>query len=438
MPALAVAVVLADSSIVTLGLPAVVRDFDTSVAAVSWVLISFNLVLALAALPAAGQVRAAGTSRMWRLGIAAFAGASLACALAPGLGVLLAARCVQALGGAAVVSAALELLCAELDQRRAVTVWGGAGIAGAAIGPALGGALTELFSWRAIFIVQVPLVLLVWIGRGAGRAAPGRALREPPPAWILAALALISAALTAALFLLVVMLIEGWRLSPAAAAGVVTIMPAAALLTAPLASRIGEPRVRATTGTVAVAGGLGALGLLPGAGVGWTIAPQVLIGFGLATALSALIGGALAGPGAVAPRAAWTIAARHGGVVLGLALLTPIFTSELDRQEVAAQRAGSSLLLDANLRPGLKIQLGKRLADRVDAADGRLPRLAPAFRGLDADPDERAPLARLKDRLTDEVKRAATQAFSRSFLAGAGLALLVLLPLALSRRGRPT
>lgn len=424
--AVAVAVVLADSSIVTLALPDVVRDFDVSVAEVAWVLISFNLVLALAALPAAALVNSWGPGRAWLAGVTVFAGASLACALAPGLGVLVTGRCAQAVGGALVVAAAFELLSAELTARRAITVWGGAGILGAAIGPALGGVLTELLSWEAIFAAQVPLVLLAASGRGASSVPRKHSRRAAPPLGILLALALVSAALTAALFLLVVMLIEGWRLSPLEAAGVVSIMPIAALLTAPLGNRIGCERLRAGTGAMAVSGGLGALGLLPGAHVGWTIAPQLLIGFGLGLTLTALTEGALAGLGPAAPRAASTIAARHAGVVLGLALLTPLFTADLDDQELAAQRAGSALLLDARMRPSLKIRLGERLGERVERADGRLPDLRPAFRDLEADQEERAPLARLRGNLIDEVKRAATQAFSHSFLAGAGLALLVL------------
>ena len=436
--AVAVAAVLADSSIVTLALPVLVREFDAGVADVAWVLISFNLALALAALPAARLVGGRGSRPAWLAGLAVFAGASLVCALAPALGVLVAARCVQAIGGAVVVAAAFELISAELDAGRAVTVWGGAGILGAALGPALGGALTELLSWQAIFLAQVPLVLLAFIGRDRPGAAEEHAQTQRAPLGILAALALISAALTAALFLLVLMLIEGWRLSPLEAAGVVSIMPVAALLSAPLGNRIGGGRLQAATGAIAVAGGLAALGLLPDAHVAWTIPPQLMIGFGLGVTLAALTEGTLAGAGPVRPRAAASIAARHGGVVLGLALLTPLFTADLDDQGVAAQRAGSALLLDARLRPAVKIELGARLAERVERADGRLPNLRPAFRDLDVDRGERAPLARLRSEVTDEVERAATHAFSRSFLAGGGLALLVLGSLLLPWRRRPS
>lgn len=162
----AVGVVLADSSVVTLALPDVVREFGAAVGDVAWVLIAFNLALALAALPATRLVQRRGARGAWRAGLVVFAAASVVCALAPALWVLVAARGAQAVGGAVVVAAALELLMAGLDTRRAIAVWAGAGILGAAVGPAVGGALTELLSWQAIFAAQVPLVLLAAAGRG--------------------------------------------------------------------------------------------------------------------------------------------------------------------------------------------------------------------------------------------------------------------------------
>ena len=108
--ALAVGLVLADSSIVVLALPEIYRELDTSVSGVTWVLIAFNLVMALAAVPAALLARRVGPGRAAAVGLAVFAGASLACGLATELSTLILARCVQALGGAAAVTAALELL----------------------------------------------------------------------------------------------------------------------------------------------------------------------------------------------------------------------------------------------------------------------------------------------------------------------------------------
>ena len=86
--ALAVGLVLADSSIVVLALPEIYRELDTSVAGVTWVLVSFNLVMALAAVPAAHLARRVGPGRAAAVGLAIFAGAGLACgarrrALAP-------------------------------------------------------------------------------------------------------------------------------------------------------------------------------------------------------------------------------------------------------------------------------------------------------------------------------------------------------------------
>src|SRR3954453_17105129 len=158
--ALAVGLVLADSSVVVLALPDIYRELDTSVTAVTWVLVSFNLVMALAAVPAAHLARRVGPGRAGAVGLAVFAGASLACGASTELATLIAARCVQALGGAAAVTAALELLPASLaSERRAVALWAAAGATGAALGPAIGGLLTELVSWQSIFLLQAPLAI---------------------------------------------------------------------------------------------------------------------------------------------------------------------------------------------------------------------------------------------------------------------------------------
>jgi MFS family permease len=142
-----VGLVLADSSVVTLALPEIVRRFDTTVFGVSWVLTAFNLVLMVAVVPAAlVAVARAGpaAARVWGAGITVFAGASLLCALAPGLSVLIVGRCLQALGGAFAVAGAIELLARSRGSHaRAAPVWGGAGLVGLAVGPAVGGLLTE-------------------------------------------------------------------------------------------------------------------------------------------------------------------------------------------------------------------------------------------------------------------------------------------------------
>ena len=135
--AVAVGLVLADSSLVVLALPEIYRDFNVSVNAVIWVLVSFNLVLAAVAVPAALVARRLGPARVTSAGLAVFALGGLFCGLSTSLGLLIAARCLQAIGGAAAVTGALELMpFAVGSERRAATAWATAGGIGAALGPA--------------------------------------------------------------------------------------------------------------------------------------------------------------------------------------------------------------------------------------------------------------------------------------------------------------
>jgi MFS family permease len=440
--AVTVGLVLADSSIVVLALPEIYRELEVSVSTVVWVLIAFNLVLGAMAVPAARAAFAVGPARLTVGGLAVFGVASLACGLAPSIEALIVARCVQAAGGAAAVCASLELLPAVSgSERRAVGVWAGAGATGAALGPGVGGLLTELISWQSIFLVQVPVapVLALPLIRLARHEA-GTAIRAPAPPGrphlaANLALGLISAALAAALFLVVLLLIEGWRLSPAVAAAAVTVMPGAALLAAPLARHVAAAvDARAAAGAVLVAGGLASLALLPRASVVFIFAPQVLVGVGLALTLSALTEAALAGRPSQAIHGGWTIAARHAGVVLGLVVLTPLFTADLETQRERAEQAGAAALLDAPLAPGAKIELAARISDRLREEEDRVPIVAPAFEPLPAEPDERDRVVALRATIEGEVERAATHAFSRSFLVATAFALAALLPIGLARR----
>jgi MFS family permease len=115
--AVTVAVVLADSAVVTLALPAILRNLHTSVGQVAWVLISFNLVLGLVAVPVALLFTRARPRIFCALGIAVFAGASAWCASATSIDVLIAARCVQALGGAAAFGTVHDCM------RRSARLW---------------------------------------------------------------------------------------------------------------------------------------------------------------------------------------------------------------------------------------------------------------------------------------------------------------------------
>ena len=150
--ALAAALALADASIVALALPPILAEMDTTITGVAAIIGVYALVLALGILPAARfDARRAG---FW--GLALFAVASLACGLAGSLGVLLVFRALQAAGGAAALLAAFQVLDAG-ESKRGRRLWLGAALVGTAAGPAIGGLLTEVFDWRAIFIVQAPI-----------------------------------------------------------------------------------------------------------------------------------------------------------------------------------------------------------------------------------------------------------------------------------------
>ena len=435
-----VGLVLADSSVVTLALPEMLREFETTVLGVSWVLTAFNLVLALAVLPAtrlAVRRGAAEAAAVWAAGVVGFAAASLMCALAPTITVLIVARCVQAVAGACVIAGAIELLARSRGSHmKAASAWGAAGLAGLAVGPAAGGLLTELLSWQAIFVFQVPVIALAVAAlrpptSQAERGGSGR-LRLGPEF----GLALVSAGLTGALFLLVVMLTEGWGHSPLEAALVVSAMPVATVVARWLTRGAGQSTAVIAAGAIALAGGLATLGLVPDAEPVWTLMPQALIGVGIALALPGLTGRALAGADPAGHRAAGTIAARHLGIVLGLLVLTPLFTANLTEQQEAAERSGTALILDARLSPQTKIALGAAVAEQIERADGRLPDLAPAFDAVAPPEEAREEYDRLESRLATEVDKAATNAFSPVFLIAAGLALLAVVPVAMSGRAQ--
>ncbi|NUR61495.1 MAG: MFS transporter [Catenulispora sp.] len=442
--ALTVGCVLADSAVVTLALPEILVRLHTTVGQVAWVLIAFNLVLAVVARPAAWFFRRRDPAVLCAVGIAVFAGASALCAVAGSLDVLIAARSVQAVGGAFAVVGSLPLLVEKLTERRGTAWWIAAGVFGTALGPMAGGLLTDAFSWRSIFVVQVPIAALAVPAALAMRRRNGPGLvenlenaeRHPVRIGPNVALALLSAALTAALFLFVLLLVDGWRRSPAVAAVTVSVIPLAALLARPLARALGSgPLAQTASGCLLIAGGLAGLALLPSAALAWTIAPQSLVGLGLGLTLDPLTLQAMDGRLPHFLHGSWTIAARHAGVVLGLAILTPVFTADLQSAQPPAKEAITALVLNAPLAPEDKIAIAQGLADRLKEDQGRVPDLDPAFAKLSVPAVEKATAAQLERDLNVQLQRAATHAFGNAFLIGAGLALTALLFLIPLRRG---
>jgi DHA2 family methylenomycin A resistance protein-like MFS transporter len=160
-------VIQLDVTIVNVALPAIQHQVGGSLAGLQWVIDAYTLVLASIMLTAGATADRAGARKVFTAGLTVFAVGSAACAAAPALGVLIAARAVQGLGASALLPCSLALLVHQFpDPRaraRALGVWGGMGSAGVALGPVAGGALVAAVGWRSIFLVNVPICLLTVI-----------------------------------------------------------------------------------------------------------------------------------------------------------------------------------------------------------------------------------------------------------------------------------
>jgi MFS transporter, DHA2 family, methylenomycin A resistance protein len=157
-------VIQLDVTIVNVALPAIQREIGGSLAGLQWVVDAYTLALASIMLFAGSTADRIGARKVFTAGLAAFAAGSAACAAAPSLGVLIAARALQGLGASALLPCSLALIVHQFpdppSRARALGVWGGMGSLGVALGPVIGGVLVSLVGWRSIFLVNVPVCLL--------------------------------------------------------------------------------------------------------------------------------------------------------------------------------------------------------------------------------------------------------------------------------------
>ncbi|WP_097196495.1 MFS transporter [Blastococcus aggregatus] len=200
---------LVDVTIVNVALPDIARDLDTSFTQLQWVVDVYALALAALVLGAGSLADLYGRRRLYLIGLVVFALSSLACGLAPDAGWLIAARGVQGIGGAIMFATTIALINTSYEGRdrgTAFGIWGAVLGAAAALGPILGGALTEL-DWRWIFYVNLPVtVLAVGMTLVAVREArqPGAPRPDVP------GIALFSLGAGAAVFGLVRAAADGW------------------------------------------------------------------------------------------------------------------------------------------------------------------------------------------------------------------------------------
>src|SRR3954465_15163964 len=149
-----------DRLIVTTALPAIHADLGASLQTLEWTVSAYTLTFAVLLLTGAALGDRFGRRRLFIAGVAIFTGGSLAAALAPSIGALVAARAIQGAGGSVLAPLSLTILVAGVPARRrgvALGAWGAVAGFAATLGPVLGGALTEALSWHWIFWLNVPL-----------------------------------------------------------------------------------------------------------------------------------------------------------------------------------------------------------------------------------------------------------------------------------------
>ena len=433
----AVAIAFADSSIVVLALPELYGHFHTSIEGVSWVVTAYNAAVAVAAFGLIVLLRRNPARAILMAGLLVFFAASIACSLADSQAFLIAARCVQGVGAAMLLAGALPVLGALAGSvTRGAAIWTLAGTFGIALGPALGGVLTQVFDWRAIFAAQAPVAAL---GLIAAVAAPrGAALEEGwrsslARTWPAnACLGLLFGALVGVLFLSVLLLITVWGYSPIAGAAIVSVLPAATLASRPLGRRLG--RISAICGGAAlVTVGLVALALLPSPSAPLAAGALAFCGVGIGLAVPTLSSAALDPAAGLARSGTFTVGVRHLGLVLALASIAPLLASELPDAGRQAKLKATSILLDAPIGLSTKVPVALDLAGEFERAQaGEVPDPAKPFNDHGAGTDPK--IAATRDTLVGIIEETITRGFRPAFLLSAALAALALAVAFLARR----
>jgi MFS transporter, DHA2 family, methylenomycin A resistance protein len=163
--------VVLDATIVNVALGPIVADLGGSLAGAQWIVSAYTLVFATFLLTGGAWADRIGSRRAYMIGLGLFGLGSAACAAAPTMATLIAARALQGLGAALLMPCSLALIThmfpAGPERRGALAVWGGVSSIGMAGGPVLGGALIATVGWRAIFLVNLPVAVVAALAVGA-------------------------------------------------------------------------------------------------------------------------------------------------------------------------------------------------------------------------------------------------------------------------------
>jgi EmrB/QacA subfamily drug resistance transporter len=191
-------VVSMDNTIVNVALPAIRADLQASITGLQWTIDAYTLVLACFLMLAGATGDRLGRKRTFQVGLAVFGLGSLLCSLAPSIGWLIAARAVQGIGGTMLNPIAMSIITNVFtdprERARAIGVWGSVVGISLGLGPVLGGVLTETVGWRAIFWVNVPVVLaaIVATARYVPESRAPHARRPDPVGQVLVVVLLAS------------------------------------------------------------------------------------------------------------------------------------------------------------------------------------------------------------------------------------------------------
>ena len=153
-----------DGTIVNVALPVIQDELNATAVDALWIVESYALMLAALILVGGSLGDHYGRRRIFMVGVALFTVASVWCGLASGPGLLIAARAVQGIGGALMIPGSLAIISASFSEEnrgKAIGTWSGFSGVTAAIGPVVGGLLIDNVSWRAAFLINIPLALIV-------------------------------------------------------------------------------------------------------------------------------------------------------------------------------------------------------------------------------------------------------------------------------------
>ncbi|MGH2892392.1 MAG: MFS transporter [Solirubrobacteraceae bacterium] len=150
-----------DATIVNIALPAIHRSFHSALSGLQWTIDAYTLVIASLLMLSGSTADRLGRRRVFQCGLALFSFGSLLCAVAPSLGLLIAARVVQAIGGSMLNPVAMSIIRNVFEDPReraqAVGAWGALFGISMALGPVVGGVLVDSVGWRSVFIVNLPI-----------------------------------------------------------------------------------------------------------------------------------------------------------------------------------------------------------------------------------------------------------------------------------------